>query len=475
VTAAGKGEPGTARQAWSPLGRPDRPIPRAQLVLPFARLARTNAASAAGDALVAIALAGSLFFDTSPNAARGRVALYLLFTMAPFAIVAPLVGPLLDRVVGARRAVVLTTGIARCLACVLMVGNLKSNWLFPLAFVQLVLSKTYAVSKSSLVPTVVRSESELVEANAKLGLASAAAGFAVAPIAVLFRKLFNGGSGVMVLAALAFGLMAVLALKLERTGAATLASAITLEDDDSEADRVRVRSAGITLAASAMAFLRACVGFLSFHLAFWFRTKDLVALWFGLALAASALGSVAGNVVAPRIRQRTREEWMLTGSLALVGLAGVFAAVQGGRAGAIALALFVGLGGSVGRLAFDAIVQRDANDENRGQAFAQFETRFQLAWVLAAFVPVVVKVPGWTGFAAVGALGVFALVSYAIGSRFVRRHGRAPTKLSSRAVRGIRTRRANELGRSSRKLPKGAPLPPPRPPDIWPPDSWPKR
>jgi MFS family permease len=470
VTASGKGEPGAGGtgRAWSPLGRPDRPIPRAQLVSPFARLARANAASAAGDALVAIALAGSLFFDTSPNAARGRVALYLMFTIAPFAIVAPLVGPLLDRVVGARRAVVAATGIARCVVCVLMVGNLKSNWLFPLAFVQLVLSKTYAVSKSSLVPTVVRNESELVEANAKLGLASAVAGFAVAPVALLFRKLFNGGSGVMLLAAITFGLMGILALKLQRTGAATLASAITLEDDG-EAERVRVRSAGITLAASAMAFLRACVGFLSFHLAFWFRTKDLVALWFGLALAGSALGSVAGNVVAPRLRVRTREEWMLTGSLAVVGFAGVFAAVQGGRAGSIALAFVVGLGGSVGRLAFDAIVQRDANDENRGQAFAQFETRFQLAWVLAAFVPVVATLPGWVGFAAVGALGLFALVSYGFGSRFVRRHGRAPTKLSSRAVRGIRTRRANELGRSNRKLQKGAPLPPPRPPDVWPP------
>jgi MFS family permease len=464
VSAAGKRDPKAVGRDWSPLGRPERPIDRAQLVTPFTRLARTNALSAAGDALVAIALAGSLFFDTSPNAARGRVALYLLFTIAPFAIVAPLVGPLLDRIEGARRLVVIGTGMLRALVCVLMIGSLKSNWLFPLAFLELVFSKTYAVSKSALVPTVVRNETELVEANSKLGLASAAAGFAVAPMALLVRLVLKGG-GVMAMAAFAFGAMGWLSLKLERTGAATLASALTTGDDDGEADRVRVRSAGITLAASAMAFLRACVGFLSFHLAFWFRGKALEALWFGLALGASALGSILGNVIAPRVRERVKEESMLLGSLGLVGIAGLFAAAQGGRAGAIVLATVVGVGGSVGRLAFDATVQRDANDKNRGQAFAQFETRFQLAWVIAAFVPVVVKVPGWAGFAAVGALGLFAVVSYAIGTRHVRKHGRAPRTLTSRAMTEIKKRRANEVGHAV-KRPKqgvGAPLPPPDP------------
>ena len=44
---------------------------------PFARLARAHALAAAGDALVTIALAGSLFFDLDPNDARWKVFLYL--------------------------------------------------------------------------------------------------------------------------------------------------------------------------------------------------------------------------------------------------------------------------------------------------------------------------------------------------------------------------------------------------------------
>ena len=51
-----------------------------------------HAVSTLGDALVAVALAGTLFFAVPVAAARPRVALYLLLTVAPFAVVAPLLG-----------------------------------------------------------------------------------------------------------------------------------------------------------------------------------------------------------------------------------------------------------------------------------------------------------------------------------------------------------------------------------------------
>ena len=67
------------------------------VITPFTRLARTHAAAVAGDTLIALALAGSLFFDIDPTAARSKVALYLALTVAPFAVVAPLIGPGIDR------------------------------------------------------------------------------------------------------------------------------------------------------------------------------------------------------------------------------------------------------------------------------------------------------------------------------------------------------------------------------------------
>ena len=60
---------------------------------PFRRLARTHALMTAGDVAMVVSLAGSLFFSISPDAARSKVLLYLLVSFAPFAIVAPLIGP----------------------------------------------------------------------------------------------------------------------------------------------------------------------------------------------------------------------------------------------------------------------------------------------------------------------------------------------------------------------------------------------
>src|SRR5688572_22031268 len=63
----------------------------------FGRLLILQAAGAAGDALLALALAGTLFFSVPTADARGKIVLYLLLTMAPFAIVGPLMARFLDR------------------------------------------------------------------------------------------------------------------------------------------------------------------------------------------------------------------------------------------------------------------------------------------------------------------------------------------------------------------------------------------
>ena len=142
---------------------------------PFGRLALVHVLMTAGDTLLTVSLAGSLFFSISPQAAKSKVLLYLFLTMAPFAVVAPILGPLIDRSRGARRAMVVFSGAARAVVCVLLVGQLKTLLLFPLAFVMLVLSKVYLVTKGSLVPLVVAASErpdgdELATANARLGL-----------------------------------------------------------------------------------------------------------------------------------------------------------------------------------------------------------------------------------------------------------------------------------------------------------------
>jgi MFS family permease len=373
---------------------------------PFSRLARTHAASAGGDALLAIGLAGSLFFSISPEAARTRVALYLLLTMAPFAVVAPILGPMIDRHRGGRRSMVILSLVVRAVLCLLIADHIDGLLLFPLAFGALVLGKSYGVARASLVPAVVEDETELVQANARLTLIAGVMGFAVAPFGLLVLQI--GASWVMLLAACVFGAGAVLSLQIPPARPAAPSTAI---------ERAELRGAGVLLAASAMAVLRATVGFLAFLVAFALRKDDAPTWWFGIVVACGAIGALLGAVVAPLLRRWIREERILLGSLVAVSLVAVVSMQMGGRSSAALLAVSVGIAASAGRLCFDAIVQRDAPDADRARSFARFETRFQLAWVLGAFLPVVFSMPLTFGFGVIAVANTVAGATYLTGRR----------------------------------------------------------
>jgi hypothetical protein len=163
----------------------------------FQRLARTHAAMAAGEATLVVALADSFFFDVDPDAARGKVLLFLLVSFAPFLVVAPLIGPVIDRISGGRRLVVQAVAAARIALQLMMIAVADELLLFPLVFAALVLQKTYLVSKSALVPSVVPTERDLVEANAKLGVIAGVTGF-VAVIPALLLQVALGTSATLV-------------------------------------------------------------------------------------------------------------------------------------------------------------------------------------------------------------------------------------------------------------------------------------
>jgi hypothetical protein len=119
---------------------------------PFGRLSLVQTLMLSGDTLVTISLAGSLFFSISPNEAKSKVFFYLALTLAPFAIVSPLLGPLIDRSRNARRAMVVLSALARAGLCPLMARDIHSILLFPEAFLILVFSKLYSVTRGALVP-----------------------------------------------------------------------------------------------------------------------------------------------------------------------------------------------------------------------------------------------------------------------------------------------------------------------------------
>jgi Major Facilitator Superfamily len=161
----------------------------------LASLIELSAAGAAGDAFVTIALAGTLFFSTSLDQARGRIALTLIITMAPFAVLAPVIGPMLDRAQQGRRYLLAGTLMARGLLCWGMVDAVLHNdvlELLPAAFGVLVLQKAYAVTRASVTPRLLPREITLVAANSRTGMASLIAS-SVAGLAALGIEWVAGG------------------------------------------------------------------------------------------------------------------------------------------------------------------------------------------------------------------------------------------------------------------------------------------
>ena len=355
-----------------------------------------------------VALADSFFFDVDPGAARSKVLLFLVVSFAPFLIVAPLIGPVIDRIRGGRRFVVQAVAAARIVLQLLMMRFADELALFPLVFAALVLQKTYSVSKSALVPSVVRSERELVEANSKLGLIAGVAGVA----AVFPAALLQVASGAR-----------------RRSGTARSsspsrswrrpASRVTWSRPD------RRRSANASScrrrACSSRPWRCCCCGAAWGSCCSTWRSrsgrKDAATWWFGLAVVLSSLGTMAGNAIGPRLRSSLHEDNMIVVALVLPTVAGVVGAIVGGKLAGIALAVVVNFGAALARLAFESIVQREAPSANHGQAFARFETRFQFGWVVAAMVPVVIVIPGSLGYLLVGLMTAVALVNYSAVAR----------------------------------------------------------
>jgi hypothetical protein len=164
----------------------------------LSNLIELTAAGGIGDAFVAVALAGTLFFSTSVDQARTQVALALLITIAPYALLAPLIGPLLDRVKRGNRYILMGTLLARGLLCWGMAGAVHPNnavTLLPAAFGVLLLQKVYGVTRAAVTPRLLPSEITLVTANARSNLGSLIATSVGAALALGVDKIAGGDGG----------------------------------------------------------------------------------------------------------------------------------------------------------------------------------------------------------------------------------------------------------------------------------------
>lgn len=383
------------------------------------RLTRLHVSMVAGEAIMAVALADSMFLSISPTAARPKVILFLLLSFLPFTVVARYIGPVVGSFRSGPRAVLFGVALMRAVLMLGMVTSIHSLALFPLAFGALVLSKTYSISKSAAVPQTVSGDEALVQANSRLARAAGIIGFVVGVPAYLLQMVST--TLALYLGAVMFLSGAWQALKMPPGNEhQTVDPAL----EDSELHLPEVLSAALT-----MRVLRGVSGFMFFLLAFWLRGETAGTVWFGFAVAIGNLATLGANWAAPSVRSRLSTRAMLTGSLAVIAVAGIISGLSGLFMAGILLTAFVNAAGAFGRVAFEATVQSRAPDADKTSAFARFETQNQLAWVGGGLVPVVLNLNGHQGSWCVGVVSALALaVSLRAGVRSPggRARGRGP-------------------------------------------------
>lgn len=390
------------------------------------RLFDLHAVSCAGDTLIAIGLAGTIFFNVPLGEARSKVALYLLVTMVPFAMLAPVVGPLLDHFRHGRRYALAATMLGRAFLAWLISDYIHGFGLYPAAFGVLALSRAYGVARSAAVPRLLPAGLGLSQVGARASVYGTVAGALVAPIGL--AAFWFGPQWPLRVASVIFLAGMVIALRLppradsdppERVPRPLRALGRRTGDRPLGRGRPAGRLVIATLVGAAL--LRALYGFLLLFLAFALKKGDLTTDFFGRDLGAElALGLVGGalgagtflsTAIGTRLRIHRPTAIQATSMFVVAGV-GVLATVQFSLPTVALLCLVAALVSGVAKLAVDASIQERITERLRASSFAHSETVLMLAFVAGGGLGLV----PFAGRVGVGVAAGVALLAAARGA-----------------------------------------------------------
>lgn len=399
----------------------------------LARLTELHAVNVAGDAAVTVSLAGTVFAMPTDEA-RGRVALFLLLTMAPFLLLAPLIGPLLDRFRHGRRWALGTTLATRgFLAWVLASAVIDdSAWLFPAALGCLVASRSYAVARAAAVPRLLPAGIGLVSANSRLNIAGIVGMVLGGGIAGAASRI--GPDWSLRVAFAVFVAATVLAIRLPARVDSSLgevdvdgtpAGEEPLDDPERGVRRMRALPVTVRYVLWLTTGARLLSGFLTLFLTFLMREHPLPGfsgpLVLGVVAGAAGVGNALGSLIGNR-KETPAPEAMATVIAAIaVGAALVTALFYSLWALAL-LGLATGTFSQLAKLCLDALVQRDVADLVRARVFSWSETILQAFWVVGGSIGILVPLEPTLGFSLITVVVVLAVL-VAVRSR---RMGRTP-------------------------------------------------
>ncbi|MEU3731232.1 MFS transporter [Streptomyces sp. NPDC033538] len=415
------------------------------------KLIELHGVNGAGDVMITVALASTVFFSVPTDEARGRVALYLAITMAPFTLLAPVIGPLLDRLPHGRRAAMAAAMGARALLALVLSGAVISGsiGLYPAALGVLVASKAYGVVRSAVVPRLLPPRFSLVKANSRVTLCGLLATGVAAPIAAGLQQV--GPRWPLYGAFVIFVAGTVLSFTLPpKVDSARGESRALLAADEHHLHgplhgslrgplRERLRGPGkrpglrtvgpaVTHALAANAGIRCLSGFLIFFLAFLLRVHPLsgqsAAVSLGIVGVAAGAGNALGTAVGAWLRSRAPEIIIVTVVAIVLGTA-VTAAVFFSTVLVACLAAIAGFAQALAKLSLDALIQRDVPEQVRTSAFARSETLLQVSWVLGGAVGIVLPLNGTLGLSVAAAIIAAGWLTTVRGLIDSARHGGA--------------------------------------------------
>lgn len=383
----------------------------------LARLLELNAFNAAGDAALAVSLTGTLFFSATSAQARSQVALFLVITMLPFAIVAPLIGPFLDRFRRGRRWAIGVTFATRAFGCWALAGAVVSDspWLYPAALTCLVASKAYGVTRAAAVPRLLPPQLTLVKANSRLSIASIAGAVVAGPLAT-GASLVGPEWSLRFAAGVYIGGTILAILLPSRVDSSEGEEQVGMADVARSPRRAIGINPVVVNALRCNAGLRILSGFLTMFMAFLLREEpiqgweDRPTLLLGLVIGMVGLGSTLGTALASILKERSPESITFVVLVADV-VAAIYAALFYGLIPAMVLGLVAGLSQQLGKLSLDALIQREVPERVRTSVFARSETLLQLSWVIGGFIGVLMPLIARLGlFTIAGILVAWLLV-----------------------------------------------------------------
>lgn len=370
----------------------------------FRRLAVSHAANVAGDALAALALADTLFFSVPAVEARTNVVAFLLLTLAPFAVIGPLLGMVFHRFPRSYRGGLVFGALARTALAAALIWAEGQYTLLALVFGLLMLSRLYGISRSAVLPAALPRAADLVSANARLARLGIIAGGLALPIG--FGLLRLGADYNLGLAAAAFAWSGVAAFGLR----VDMRKAPPAQEDQAAPARSPASRRAVRCVRIAAAIVRLLNGYLLLLVAFAVRETDQRLAGFGALLLAAGLGFGLSSYLAQFLARRLREEPMVVAALALEAAAAFISSHIFGVWAAAALALFAGLAWGTAKFGYDGLLHASVPAAERGRSFTYSESLFQLAWVLGAVIPALLPIPATFGLLLAGCAALAAQV-----------------------------------------------------------------